>query len=64
MDTDGDGVIDTETVTNTFAGYAPYDHPKVAFTVLSPNIYHYGNNSTYQTTVNKRISQRVSSEIF
>lgn len=64
VDTDGDGVIDTETVTNTFAGYAPYDHPKVAFTVLSPNIYHYGNNSTYQTTVNKRISQRVSQKYF
>lgn len=64
VDTDGDGVIDTETVTNTFAGYAPYDNPKVAFTVISPDIYHYGNNSTYQTTVNKRISQAVSKKYF
>src|SRR5699024_1667807 len=60
VDTDNDGVIDTETVTNTFAGYAPYDNPKVAFTVISPDIYNYANNSTYQTAVNKRISQRVS----
>lgn len=64
VDTDGDGKIDTETVTNTFAGYAPYDNPKVAFTVISPDIYHYGNNSTYQTTVNKRISQAVSKKYF
>lgn len=64
VDTNEDGVIDTETVTNTFAGYAPYDNPKVAFTVISPDIYHYGNNSTYQTTVNKRISQRVSQKYF
>ncbi len=64
VDTNDDGVIDTETVTNTFAGYAPYDNPKVAFTVISPDIYHYGNNSTYQTTVNKRISQAVSQKYF
>lgn len=60
VDTDGDGKIDTETVTNTFAGYLPYDNPKVTFAVISPDIYHYGNNSIYQTTVNKRITQRVS----
>ncbi len=64
VDTDNDGVIDTETVTNTFAGYAPYDNPKVAFTVISPDIYNYANNSTYQTTVNKRIAQRVSQKYF
>ena len=64
VDTDNDGVIDTETVTNTFAGYAPYDNPKVAFTVISPDIYNYANNSTYQTAVNKRISQRVSQKYF
>lgn len=64
VDTDGDGNIDTETVTNTFAGYAPYDDPKVTFTVISPDIYNYANNSTYQTTVNKRITQRVSQKYF
>ena len=64
VDTDGDGKIDTETVTNTFAGYAPYDNPKVVFTVISPDIYHYGNNSTYTSDVNKRISKQVSQKFF
>lgn len=64
VDTDGDGKIDTETVTNTFAGYAPYDDPKVVFTVISPDIYHYGNNSTYTSTVNKRLSEQISKKFF
>ena len=64
IDSDSDGVVDKETVTNTFAGYAPYDNPKVTFTVISPDIYHYDNNSTYQTLVNMRISQEVSKKFF
>lgn len=64
LDTDGDGKIDKETVTNTFVGYAPYDNPRVTFTVVSPDIYHYDNNSTYQTSVNKRIATRVSEKYF
>ena len=31
----GDGKVDTETITNTFVAYAPYDNPKVTFTVIS-----------------------------
>lgn len=64
VDTDNDGKIDKETVTNTFVAYAPADDPKVTFTVISPNIYHYDNNSTYQTTVNKRIAKAVTNAYF
>ena len=64
VDSDGDGVVDTETVTNTFAGYAPYDDPKVAFVVISPDIYHQEGYSTYQTTVNKRITTAVTNKYF
>lgn len=64
IDTDGDGIIDKETVTTTFVGYAPYDDPKVTFTVVSPDVYHYDNNSTYQTMVTKRIANRISQKYF
>lgn len=37
IDTDGNGVIDTETITSTFIGYAPYDNPKMSIVVTSPN---------------------------
>lgn len=64
IDTDGDGVIDKETITNTFVGFAPADNPKVAFTVISPNVYHYDNGSDYQSYVNRRISKRVTDAYF
>lgn len=64
VDTDGDGVIDKETVTATFVAYAPYDNPKATFTIISPDIYHYDNNSTYQTNVNRKISKEVTKKFF
>lgn len=64
VDTDGDGKIDKETISATFVAYAPYDNPEVTFTVISPDIYNYDNNSNYQTNVNKRIVKRVSDLYF
>ena len=64
VDTDGDGKIDKETISNAFVAYAPYDNPEVTFTVISPDIYNYDNNSNYQTNVNKRIVKRVTDLYF
>lgn len=64
VDSDSDGVIDKETITNTFASYVPYDDPKVTFTVISPDIYYSDTGSTYQSSVNKRISKRISEKYF
>ena len=64
IDTDGNGVVDKETISNTFAAYAPYDNPTVSFTVVSPDIYHYDNNSSTRTTVNMRIAKEVSKKFF
>ena len=63
-DSDGDGVIDKETVSKTFIGYAPADNPKMSFVVLSPNVSHNYNNSSYSSNVNKRISSRISNKFF
>lgn len=62
VDTDNDGKVDTETVSNTFVAYAPYDNPVVTFTVISPDVYDYG--SSIQSYVNKRISKRISEKYF
>jgi cell division protein FtsI/penicillin-binding protein 2 len=64
IDTNGDNVVDTETITNTFVAYAPYDNPRVSFTVISPDIYFNESGSTYQSNVNKRIVSRVSKKYF
>ena len=63
-DSNQDGIIDTETLTNTFIGYAPYDNPVFSYAVLSPDVTHYGNNSTYRTSVNKKISYEVAKKFF
>lgn len=64
VDTDLDGKIDTETITNTFAAYAPYDDPQVTFTVVSPDVSNYDNDSSYQTYVNRKIAKKVSDKYF
>lgn len=64
IDSDGDGKIDKETVTTTFIAYAPYDDPKVTFTVISPDVYYSETGSTYQSSVNKRIAKAVSEAYF
>jgi len=64
LDTDGDGMVDKETISNTFAAYAPYDNPVVSFTVVSPDIYHYDNNNSSRTIVNMRIAKEVSKKFF
>lgn len=58
-DSDGDGIIDKETVTKTFAGYYPADKPIMSIVVVSPDISHRYNNSTYDVAVNKQISSKV-----
>ena len=64
IDTDNNGIVDTETVSNTFVGYAPYDNPVMSFVVISPDIYYDDNGSNYKTTVNKKIAYEVSKKFF
>ncbi len=64
IDTDFDGKVDTETYSNTFAGYAPYDDPVVAFTVISPDVSVINSRSSHRTTVNRRITYSVSKKFF
>lgn len=63
IDTDGDGIVDKETMSNTFGAYAPYDNPKVSFVVVSPDIY-YKETSTSRAPINRNITYRISSKYF
>lgn len=61
IDTDKDGVVDTETITNTFGGFAPYDDPKFSIVVVSPDV---SNGNGYNSGVNKRISAKIVNKFF
>ena len=64
LDTNNDGVIDTGTITATFSAFAPYDNPEVVFTVISPDVAPEEANALYMSSVNRRISQKVSEKYF
>ena len=64
IDTDNNGVVDKETISTSFVAYAPYDNPTVTFTIISPDVSHYDNYSSYQSVVNMRITQEVSKKYF
>ena len=64
VDTDNDGKVDTETISTTFAAYAPYDDPKVTFTIVSPDVSHSNGWSNHQSSINQRIADRVSQKYF
>lgn len=64
IDTDNDGVIDTETITSNFIGYAPKDNPKMSVTVVSPNSSMPNTSSDYASLVTMRISKRVTDLYF
>lgn len=64
LDTDNDGVIDTETISTAFIGYAPTNNPKMTMVVTSPDSSHPNGSSDYSSLVNFHISKRVSAKYF
>lgn len=64
IDTDGDGIVDTATMSNTFGAYAPYDDPQVSFVVISPDVFYKEGSSTTRAPINRIISYRISQKYF
>ena len=62
IDTDGNGVVDTETITTSFVGYSPSDNPTMSVVVVSPDISLPDTN--YQSNVTKRISSQLVNKYF
>ena len=64
IDTDNDGIIDTETITSSFVGYAPADNPKFSIIVTSPNSSHPNSNYDYASLVTLRITKEVTNKYY
>lgn len=63
FDSDKNGIIDKETISSTFAGFAPFDNPEMSIVVVTPDVSHiYG--ISYLSTINKRISRQISEKYF
>lgn len=61
IDTDGDGKVDTETITSSFVGYSPSDNPRMSIVVVSPDIS-VPASTTYGVTRN--ISAQIVNKYF
>lgn len=64
LDTDNDGKIDTETISNAFVGYAPSNNPEMTITVTSPDVEDPNTNISYHSYVNRRIARKISNFYF
>lgn len=62
LDTDNNGIIDTETITSSFVGYMPYSNPKISLMVTSPNSSHPNSNSDFASLVTLRITKAVANK--
>ena len=62
IDTNNDGRIDTETITSSFIGYAPYDNPKMSIVVTSPDSSHPNSSTDYASLVTYRITREVTAK--
>lgn len=62
IDTDGNGVVDTETITTSFVGYAPFDNPRMSIVVVSPDVSTSGSSST--SGINKRLASKLVNKYF
>ncbi len=63
-DTNGDGKIDTETISTAFIGYAPSNEPKMSITVTSPDSSCENPYNSYASPVTKTITKRASDAYF
>ena len=64
IDTNNDGVIDTETITSSFIGYLPSNNPKMSIIVTSPNSSHPNSGIDYASLVTLRITKEVTNKYY
>ena len=60
IDTNNDGVIDTETITSSYIGYLPRENPKMSIVVTSPDSSHPNSSTNYASLVTYRITREIT----
>ena len=64
VDNDNNGIIDTETITSSFVGYAPANDPVMSIVVTSPNSSHPNSSIDYASLVTLHITKEVTNKFF
>lgn len=63
-DASKDGVVDTETYSKSFVGYAPADNPVMSIAAISPHVRTKKSSSSFTSNINKRITSRICNKFF
>lgn len=61
IDTNNDNILDTATITSTFAGYFPFDNPQYSVVVITPNVSHNNGKSDTMYFGARRITNDITS---
>ena len=64
VDTNGDGKIDTRTISTAFIMYAPFENPQYSVVSLSPNISRSDGSSSYKYALNLRVNRKIVNYLF
>lgn len=64
IDTDGDNIIDTETITSSYIGYAPANNPRFSIIVTSPDSSHPNSAVDYASLVTLHITKAITNKYF
>ena len=62
LDTDNNGVIDTETITSSYIGYMPASSPKMSIMVTSPDSSRPNPNSDFTSLVTLHITKAITNK--
>ncbi len=64
IDTNGDGRIDTKTISTSFIMYAPFENPEYSVVIISPNIAKRTGNNNYKYSINLNINRAIMNYLF
>lgn len=62
IDTNNDGVIDTETITSSYIGYMPANNPKISIMVTSPDSSHPNSSLDFASLVTLHITKAITNK--
>ncbi|MBR3661401.1 MAG: penicillin-binding protein 2 [Bacilli bacterium] len=63
VDTNGDGIYETESISTAFVSYFPTDNPKYAISITSPNISYVNSYSSYIYPFNKIVIRKITDNL-
>ena len=64
VDSNKDGIYETESISTSFVMYMPSDNPKYAISISTPNISYVNNTSTYIYPFNKKVIKKITDNIY